>query len=84
MDKILHTPKTLPGVKRLDAQTRTITAPIEHPLTQCWVLANRGALACARFCPLKGESSGRGRGTPVQDFVHSIGDRSELCCSHQY
>ena len=49
MDKILHTPKTLPGVKRLDAQTRTITAPIEHPLTQCWVLANPGALACARF-----------------------------------
>ena len=32
--------------------------PLEHPRIQCCVLADRGGLTCARFCPLKGGSSG--------------------------
>ena len=52
MDKILHTPKVLFDIRRLDGQTTTIMTPIEHPRVQCCALASRGGLTCARFCPL--------------------------------
>ena len=54
MDKILHTPRMLFDIRRMDGQTPTTVTPLEHPRIQCCVLADRGGLTCARFCPLKG------------------------------
>ena len=58
MDKILHTPRMLFDIRRMDGQTPTTVTPLEHPRIQCCVQADRGGLTCARFCPLKGGSSG--------------------------
>ena len=57
MDKILHTPKVLSGVRRLGCLAATTMTPSNTPGFNVVWWRNRGGLTCARFCPLEGGGS---------------------------
>ena len=54
MDKILHTPKVLSGIRKLGCLAATSMTPSNTPGFNVVWWRNRGGLTCARFCPLEG------------------------------